>query len=141
MDLRPVPLMVTDFRLEHPANAPSGIDVTVAGIVTRTARDLPANVLAVNDVTGLPPNVSGITRLVVSKETPVTCPSEYSHALPEASVHVSAQAVMEHSIAAPIDITDVNDFFIRCSIFIFHSIVFTTKITAYACIGRILPSF
>ena len=90
MLVNPLPLIVTTLRLSQSSNALSGISVTVAGIVTRTARVLPANVPAVNAVTGLPPKVSGIVRLVVSNETPVTVEPLYVHTFPDVSVHSSA---------------------------------------------------
>ena len=97
MLVNPLPLIVTTLRLSQSSNALSGISVTVAGIVTRTARVRLPNVAAVNPVTGLPPKVSGITRVVVSNETALTVAlspeTEYVHMFSDASVHVSAHAM------------------------------------------------
>ena len=72
MLVNPLPLIVTAFRFSQLSNAFAGIAVTVAGIVTRTARVLFLNTPAAKAVTGLPPNVSGMTRVVVSNETALT---------------------------------------------------------------------
>ena len=71
MDWRPCPWMVMARRFEQLRKADAGIDVTEAGIVTRTARVCPEKTSFVNSVTGFPSIEEGIVRVVVSNETAV----------------------------------------------------------------------
>ena len=109
--------MVTALRFSQPSNALAGIVVTVAGIVTRTARVLPANTPASNAVTGLLPKVPGIVRVVFSNDTALTVADtllvEYVHSLPSPSVHFSAYALDGVSIEAPTTSATANLMIIR----------------------------
>ena len=125
MLVKPSPSMVTAFRFPQSWNASAGIAVTVAGMVTRTARVLPLNTAASNAVTGFSPNVSGITSVVVSNETELTVAlspvAVYVHTLPDPSAHSSAHAQRGKRIAAPNVATTVSIF---AAVFMFLSFPF-----------------
>ena len=114
MLVNPLPLIVMAFKFSQLENASSGIAVTVAGIVTRTARVLFLNTPAPNAVTGFPPKVSGMTSAVVSNETAETVAATllvvYVHTLPEPSVHVSAHAQLAANAASN---TTISLFIVR----------------------------